>query len=366
MSRRAGREAPIPRDLSAPAPAPDAGNYESQPTRWALGSVVKRVAVLLVAAVALYLVLPSLLSVFTSFPRLKTVNVLFFVAALVAEAGHFACTFALQRLALRTKGWFAVSTAVLAGNGITLIVPGGAAAGAAVQFKMLRTSGIDPANAVGGLTTFSLLTIGGLLALPLFALPAIVFGVPVARGLVDAAVVGAVAFFLFAGFGAVVLTFDRPLAALGRGGQWLWNHVVRSRPVVGADVMLVRERDAIRTALGQRWREAVLLTAGRLVLDYLCLLFMVRATGADPSAALVLLAYAVAGVIGLFPLTPGGLGVIEASLSALLILAGVHPGDAFLATLAYRLASYWLPLLASPFAYGAFRHRYGRLAGPAT
>jgi uncharacterized membrane protein YbhN (UPF0104 family) len=51
---------------------------------------------------------------------------------------------------------------------------------------------------------------------------------------------------------------------------------------------------------------------------------------------------------------------VEASLSGLLILAGVHPGYAFLATLAYRIASYWLPLLAGPPAYLLFRHRYGR------
>jgi uncharacterized membrane protein YbhN (UPF0104 family) len=51
---------------------------------------------------------------------------------------------------------------------------------------------------------------------------------------------------------------------------------------------------------------------------------------------------------------------VEASLAALLILAGVRAGYAYLATLAYRIASYWLPLLAGPVAYLLFRHRYGR------
>ena len=41
-------------------------------------------------------------------------------------------------------------------------------------------------------------------------------------------------------------------------------------------------------------------------------------------------------------------------------LAGVRPGGAFLATLAYRVASYWLPLFAGPPAYLLFRHRYGQ------
>jgi len=44
------------------------------------------------------------------------------------------------------------------------------------------------------------------------------------------------------------------------------------------------------------------------------------------------------------PVTPGGLGFVEAGLSAMLALAGVSAGDAVLATFAYRLFSYWLSL----------------------
>jgi uncharacterized protein (TIRG00374 family) len=69
-------------------------------------------------------------------------------------------------------------------------------------------------------------------------------------------------------------------------------------------------------------------------------------------------AYAVAGVVGMIPVTPGGLGLVEASLTGLLVLAEVDSSQAVLATLAYRLASYWLPLCAGPVAYGLFRFRY--------
>jgi uncharacterized protein (TIRG00374 family) len=60
----------------------------------------------------------------------------------------------------------------------------------------------------------------------------------------------------------------------------------------------------------------------------------------------------------LVPITPGGLGIVEASLSGLLVLAGVPGSEAFVATLAYRLACYWLPLLAGLVAYLVFRRRY--------
>ena len=281
---------------------------------------------------------------------------------LAAELVSFTCNFALQRLALRTKGWFPVVTAGLAGNAVTDSLPGGDAAGAAVQFRMLTTAGFDTDTAVGGLTAFSLLGVGGLLALPIFALPAILAGAPVSPGLVHTALLGIAGFVLFAIFGVILLRTDRPLAALGRAAQSLRNRVTRGRrpPVTGLDQRLLAERDTIRAVLGKKWWQAALLTAGRLGFDYGCLLAALRATGASPQPSLVLLAYAAAGIVALFPLTPGGLGIVEASLSGLLILAGVRPGYAVLAILAYRIASYWLPLLAGPPAYLLFRHRYGR------
>jgi uncharacterized protein (TIRG00374 family) len=331
---------------------------QAHPLTWK--TMVKRGLAVAVAGVAIYLVLPKLVAVLGDWPRLSTLNPIWFTVALAAELASFTCNFALQRLALRTRGWFAVVTAGLAGNAVTDSLPGGDAAGATVQFSMLTTAGFDTDTAVGGLTTFSLLGVGGLLGLPLFALPAIVGGAPTSPGLVHTALLGIAGFVLFAVFGVIVLYADWPLTALGRAAQSVWNWVTRGRrPVTGLDQQLLAQRDTIRAVLGRKWRQAVLLTAGKLGFDYGCLLAVLRATGAGPRPSLVLLAYAAAGIVALFPLTPGGLGVVEASLSGLLVLAGVHPGDALLATLAYRVASYWLPLLAGLPAYLLFRHRYG-------
>ena len=348
--------------VAAKAAAIDA--VQARPLTWK--TVVMRVLAVAVAGAALYLVLPKLIAVLGAWPRLSTLNPAWFTVCLAAELASFTCNFALQRLALRTKDWFSVVTAGLTGNTVTSSLPGGSAAGAAVQFRMLTTAGFDTDTAVGGLTAFSLLEVGGLLALPVFALPAILAGVPVSRGLVHTALLGIAAFVLYAIFGVIVLRADWPLATLGRAAQGLWNWITRGHrpPVTGLDQRLLAERDTIRAALGKNWRQAAVLTAGRLGFDYGCLLAALRATGASPQPSLVLLAYAAAGIVALFPLTPGGLGIVEASLSGLLILAGVRAGYAVLAILAYRIASYWLPLLAGPPAYLLFRHRYGRPGSP--
>jgi uncharacterized protein (TIRG00374 family) len=192
-----------------------------------------------------------------------------------------------------------------------------------------------------------------------FVLPVVLFGSPVQRGLADAAIFGAIGFFLFCGLGAVFLTMEAPLRWAGRLVQSSRNRLLRKRaPTSGLPDRLMEQRNLIRTVLGQQWWQATLLSAGRLAFDYLCLLFSVRAVGAHPRPSLILLAYAVAGIIGLVPITPGGLGIVEASLSGFLVLAGLDLSQAVLSTLAYRLASYWIPLMSGPFAYGIFKHRY--------
>jgi uncharacterized protein (TIRG00374 family) len=95
-----------------------------------------------------------------------------------------------------------------------------------------------------------------------------------------------------------------------------------------------------------------------VALDFSCLLGVLAATRSNPRPSLVLVAYAATMVIALLPLTPGGLGLVEGSMVGLLVLAGIPAGSAVLATLGYRILSYWLPILAGPIAYLAFRLRY--------
>jgi len=323
-----------------------------------------RGAALLITALALYVLLPSLTKVMGAWPRLLTLSPAWLVGALVAEVAAFSCNFDLQRLVLRTKGWFAVVAAGLVGNAVTDVLPGGDAAGAGVQFRMLERAGINADTAVAGLTAASLLGIGGLFALPIFALPAIIGGTPVQPGLLHAALLGLAGFALFVIGSLVIMATDKPLATVGRVLQWLWNRVPARKnkmKTTGLDTRLLSQRDAIGTALGRNWWQAALLVGGRLGFDYLCLLLAVSATGGKPTPSLVLLAYAAAQIVALVPITPGGLGIVEASLSGLLVLAGVPGAKAVVATLAYRLAQYWLPLLAGVIVYPLYRQRYGSM-----
>ena len=103
----------------------------------------------------------------------------------------------------------------------------------------------------------------------------------------------------------------------------------------------------------------MLFALGNWLFDYLALLAALAAVGSFPRPSLVLLAYSASMVLAMIPITPGGLGFVEAGLTGLLALAGVNAGDAVLATLAYRMVSFWLPLPAGGVAALLHRRRYG-------
>jgi uncharacterized membrane protein YbhN (UPF0104 family) len=149
---------------------------------------------------------------------------------------------------------------------------------------------------------------------------------------------------------------------VGRAWQWILDRFPRTKgKSKDLGVRLVAERDKVREDLGKNWWKAVLLVAGRIGLDYSSLLAVLRATGARPNPSLVLLAYSATAVLALLPLTPGGLGIVEASLSGLLVLANVPSANAVVATLGFRLGSYWLPTIAGAISYALYRQRYGPL-----
>ena len=106
-----------------------------------MGRVPRTVLLLLITGISLYLVFPSLLQVLSAWPRLKTLEPLWFIAMVVAEALSFVALWVLQRIAVRSDDMYAVATSQLAGNAFGRIVPGGGAAAGALQYKMLVQSG---------------------------------------------------------------------------------------------------------------------------------------------------------------------------------------------------------------------------------
>jgi hypothetical protein len=313
-------------------------------------------------AFAFYGLAPRLLDMWDQVPELRTVSIYWFVAILICEVGSYACAWDLTRIALPRVSWFVAATAQLTSNAVAKVVPGGAAIGAATGFRMLSVSGIDKGSAGAALTATSIISNGVLLCLPMAALFLSILGAPIPGGMIHVAWGGAVLAVVLFGFAFSLVRFDRPIHWFAKTITTVAGWINKRRGQSGGPTVegIVRQRDQMVSSLGARWRAALLAAVGNWLLDYFALVCALKACGVDPRLSLVLLAYAVAAVLGMIPITPGGVGFVEAGLTAMLVLAGVPSEKALLAVLAYRIASYWLPLPAGLGAHFVFRHRYGK------
>ncbi len=337
-----------------------ATGVEGTPTARPLWSV-GRVLLLVITAICLYVFAPSIAEVFQAWDKLGDVHPIAIPVILALEAGSFWCMWMLQRIALRTHGWFPVVTTQLAGNAFNRITPGGGATGTVLQARMLSDAGFDAAKAGTAVTAQSILITAAVVTLPLFAVPAILLGTAVPSDLESGLWIGGVVFVTMLVIGSLLLATRRPVEAMGRGIQRIANIVRVGRPPIeDLGHRLLVERDELRRTMGSRWLEAVGASIGRWAFEYFALLVILFAIGARPDIWLVLLAFVAASILGMIPFSPGGLGFVEAGLTATLAVSGISTGEALLATLVFRLVSFWLPIPVGLGAAWLFRRRYPR------
>jgi uncharacterized protein (TIRG00374 family) len=220
--------------------------------------------------------------------------------------------------------------------------------------------GEAPEQVVSGLAASSLLSTTALFGLSALCVPLMLHVGGIDSRLERAAWLGAGVFVLLFLVGVLTFTRDKFILVLARAGQWVLNLVRRRRPpLVDLPGRVLEQRNRVRGALGAQWPWAVVAVVAKWALDYFALVAAVAATGVRVQSLPLLLAYVAAAVLAMIPITPGGLGFVEAGLALTLVWAGLPSANATLATLAYRLVSYWLPLVVGIIAAVVYRNRYG-------
>jgi uncharacterized protein (TIRG00374 family) len=320
--------------------------------------VVRSLAVL-IAGVSLYVVGPGLIAAFGSVPELADVFPAWFALVFLLEVLAFVCIWELLRIALGTRSWFDVACSQLAGNALSRVLPGGAATGGALQYQMLTKAGFDPALTTTALTATGLLSTASLFVLPIVALPPIFFGLAINSQLVSGAILAGLLAVVLLGGASIFLTSDTVVRGAGRLLDWLVRRFRGPQPEPRRfATRLVESRNYVRQALAEQWKRAVPAAFGNQIFDFLALEASLLAVGENVNVVAVLLAYVAAAALAMIPITPGGLGFVEAGLTGVLTLAGVSPASAALATLLYRLFQYWLTLPAGLVASAMFNRRH--------
>jgi len=345
--------------------SPDGDEEGSGPK---LAGLLRRGAFLAVSLIVLYLLAPGLITVFGSWRELENIHPWWFLAMIVAQSLSYAFVSFFTKLVLPSASMFGITCAQLAGHALSTVVPGGAATGGAVQYRMLVRSHANPAAVGSAMTVQGIVLTAAVFVLPVFALPAVLLGSSAPPGLVQAAYLGFGVFVVIAVFGVAMMLSDRPLHLIA----WFFGAIgrLRRRPIDHAELVtrLHDERMIVRQQIGKHWVMGVLFSVGKWLLEFLTLVVALAAVGASASPSLILLAYTASAVLSMVPVTPGGLGFVEAGLAGTLALAGVPATEVAVSTLAYRLVTYWLPLPVGLGAWLLFRHHTRRedRRGPTT
>jgi uncharacterized protein (TIRG00374 family) len=301
--------------------------------------------VLVIFLVIEYLILPQIAGVRKSLSLLSQVNLGFVLVGVVLEAGALAAYAQLTRAVLpRGQGpsFFTLLRIDLTTLSVSHILPGGAAAGGGLGYRLMSEAGIAGPDAAFALGTQS---IGSAVVLNVLLWLGLVISIPL-RGFnpiyLTAAVVGVVVIGAFSGL-ILLLTRGEARAAT------IFRAIARKLPFLDeatVDGVVHRLAQRVNALLSDRAlvRRAILWATANWLLDAASLWVFLAAFGYRVGVDGLIVSYGLANVLAAIPITPGGLGVVEAVLTSSLVGFGSPRGIAILGVIGYRLVNFWLPI----------------------
>ncbi len=302
-----------------------------------------------------YLLLPELAGAGHALALLGRVNVAYLMLGTILEVASLVAYAQLTHTVLPPGGpsrnrLLRINLSSLA---VSHVLPGGTAPGAGVAYRLLGESGVSGADAAFALATQG---VGSALVLNAVFWLALVVSIPLNGYNPIYGIAAAAGALLLALFAAIVVLLTkgrhRVIEVVRRAadrvpfldGEQLAGHV---RRVADRLHSLIENRPLLYRALV--W------AAANWLLDAASLWVFIAAFGRLVSPVDLLVAYGLANVLAVIPITPGGLGVVEGVLIPTLAGFGLSRGVAILGVLGYRLVNFWLPIPVGGAAYLSLR-----------
>ena len=317
------------------------------------------IAAFLILLVVENFVIPELAGARNSLNLLARVNVAYLFLAFGLEGASLLAYAQLTHTVLPAGGpsrWrlWRINTSALA---VSHVVPGGTAPGTGLAYRLLTDSGVEGADAAFGL---AMQGVGSAVVLNLVLWIALLvslflhgynplYGVAAGAGIV-----------LMTLFGGIVIL-------LLRGRHWAVDAVRRGAdrlPLLNGErlaAVVERIADRLRDLLADRpvLYRAVGWAAANWLLDAASLWVFILAFHKLMSPIDLLVAYGLANVLAVIPITPGGLGIVEGVLYPTLHGFGVAKPVAALGVVSYRLVNFWLPIPVGFVCYLSLRFSRG-------
>lgn len=269
-----------------------------------------------------------------------------------------------ERIVLRATGVRAsipaMAATALVGNAISVSVPLiGPGAASVFSYGRFRQVSGDSAPATWTLIICGL--ISNFVWILLIAIGAIVSGNAAAA---FSGVFGGVVLLLTAILGVLALRRPRWRSSMIHVGALIVRFSQRLSSRLEGDPEELT-RDTLDALSGFRmrapeWTQALSLAFINWLASVACLVASILAVGATVPWTKVVLVYCAGAAASSFNLTPGGLGVTEAILTAGLVASGLRPAEALGSVLIFRFISFWLVTAVGWTIYSALRRNTRR------
>ena len=329
---------------------------------WMPRSVKITLIIVVLFFVLEYILLPELASARREFHQIGHLNFLWLILGLILELGSLLAYAELTRTVLSpgAPSRFRVFRINMWALAISHTLPGGTVPGTAASYRLLTESNVTGSTAAFGLAAQG---IGSAVVLNLIFWLSLLISIPLqgynpAYGF--AALLGVLLLGIFAGL-VFFLTRGERQASLFVKRVCDRLPFVRTETVTSL-LQKVADRMKILFASPELLARAGIWSAANWILDATSLWVFLFAFGAHVSPIDVLVAYGLANILAVIPLTPSGLGVIELTIIAVLKGFGVEAGVAAAGVLSWRLVNFWLPIPFGGASYLSLRFGRARLS----
>jgi uncharacterized protein (TIRG00374 family) len=231
---------------------------------------------------------------------------------------------------------------------ISNAVPAGGAVGLGVQYGMLDSYGFGAGAATSAIAIVSIFNVFATLVMPVLGVLALLASGVVEGSYLLLAAIGTLVVGVAVVAFAVVLRSERGARTVGRWADRLVDPLTR-RFARGRSLDLTGRildfRSSVVDVMRSRWIQVTVSTLLLQLTSWAVLVLALRGLEAGTGAVLVtwteaLAAFSFARVASFIPITPGGLGTVDAALAALLTGYGATSSQALAADLVWRAATY--------------------------
>ena len=224
-------------------------------------------------------------------------------------------------------------------------VPGGGALGLGLQYAQLASYGTTPTAATAGITATGVWSIFITLGLPVMGVVALALSGDDAGNYLLSGLIGLGILIVMIVVFALILRSEDLARRIGGVAERLVDRVLRRfRPGTQLHLtdMLVKLRTDIVDLVRRRWAAITVAQTGVSLASFLILLVAFRGVESTSRISMwsVFAAFAISQLGLMVPVTPGGLGTVDAAMIGLLISFGASAGDATAADLLWRAVSY--------------------------